>query len=589
MAQEYTLQGMINNVRKLFKQKGYFTYSYPDRLSNIRLPLDCVKWKGGKEYGDVEEEVAVEIITEDHIHKDNYLSDRHFGKFLVKNASSVKFLQYYLPKAKVYWAYGSYVKKDQGFDDFKKSCADNGIGLIKVSARSAKIVQRALSMDEILQQRMKDKIMEIEQLGKQTIIKNLSEMLSDFEDEYLQYLVFYGAPRFTRREITGRYEEDLSNFLSILLINRLETISNIVYSQKLKQRATEYRYEEDNDHQIALDVISDLWKQQIGEKYPDIHRDFEQLLLLDPKYRDHFLHQFQVFLLGSLIIDVLYGESWVGKFKLSYGSNIEDAWLACSTYHDYNYSIQQWETWMQAFLEKNFHIDKKSSQRHLTNESVKNEIAKLYVGNIVIRDEFISKMGRLCAAIGCTFDDKFERFVLHRIVADKNHAVLGSFTLLEKLGNNSSLTQLAIDQASSAIFIHDEPNWQALRGDKDALKLCGHNTKLCYEEKQLCSTPILKHLTLDTKPLAFLLAFCDVSQEWGRGGKGWQIQQPRLEELVATNSRILVHISVLNDKSYDLKEPEITRLGRYLKDDRFKIKLSSREGQRHTTIDMSGT
>ncbi len=589
MVQEYTLKTMITNVSDLFKKQGYVTYSYPKRLSNIRLPLDCVKWKDGKEHGDVEEEVAVEIITEDYIKKENYLKDRHFDKFLVKNASSVKFLQYYLPKAKVYWAYGSYVKNDQGLEDFKECCADNGIGLIKVFKKSARVVQQALSMDEILQQQIKDKIKDIEQLGKQTVIRNLLEMVSSFEDEYLQYLVFYGAPHFRRREITGRHEEDLSNFLSIILVNRLETISKLVYSEVLKPLATKYRYEEDNDHDIALNIISNLWSNRLDERYPDIHKDFEQLLLLDPRYRDHFLHQFQVFLLGSLIIDTLYNESWVREFNSSYGSNIEDVWLACSTYHDYNYPIQQWETWMKTFLEKNFHIDKHSGKRHLTNKSVENEIAKLYVGNIVIRDEFVSKMGRLCAAIGCNFNDKFERFILHRVVADKNHAVIGSFTFLEKLGNNSSLTQSAINQASAAIFLHDEPNWQALRGDELALKLCKHNTPLCYEEKQLCSAPILTHLTLDAKPLAFLLAFCDVAQEWGRGGKGWEIQQPRLEELVVNNSRIHVHISVLNDTSFDFKEPEITRLGRYLNDSRFSIKLSSRDGQRHITIGMSGT
>ena len=90
-------------------------------------------------------------------------------------------------------------------------------------------------------------------------------------------------------------------------------------------------------------------------------------------------------------------------------------------------------------------------------------------------------------------------------------------------------------------------------------------------------------------PLAFLLTFCDVAQEWGREGRGFKIEKPILEEVIINKQEIFVHISVLNDPSYEKKEKEITRLGRYLQDNRFKIKVSSRLGARNSTITMNGS
>ena len=591
MTKEYTLTEMIDRVSRFFTRKHFSIEKYSQRFYYVRSPLYCFKPKDARTPLDMKEQIVVDVITEAHISKNAYLPDqKHFGgEFVVPYASSVKFFQYYFPEAKIFWAYGHYVnKKDEGFKEFKESCAKNGIGLLEVYDNKVLIVQESLSLNEVLRRRVEAGLRGIKK-EDETIINVISKIISDHQEEYIQYLVFYGEPIFTRRAITER-EDDLSRFLSILLINKLESVQNIAYTQQLNELASEYSYKSSNDHQIAFKVINDLWKKQFGIEYPDIQKDFEAVLLLNPQYRDHFLHQFQTFILGVLIIDTLYNEAWVKQFELHNGSKIEDAWLACSTYHDYNYPVEKWDDWMKSFLRQNFHANELSSKRHLDHKYIGGTIARLNLEEIVIRDEFVTKMRRLSAGIGCNYNDDFQRFILQRIAVDKNHAVLGAFTFLEKFQNCDKLSDLATNAAAGSILLHDEPNWQCFRGDTRALLTCSYGKEeLSDEEKDLCESPLLTHLTLDLMPLSFLLTFCDVAQEWGRIGRDFEIVKPRLEDIQIDGGKILVHISVLNDTSYEQKEREIVRLGRFLNDDRFAIRVSSREGQRNSTTKMSGT
>lgn len=588
MAEEYTLTKMIESLSRFFTSKDFSTEPYSKRLYNVRLPLYCERPKDAQKASEIEEQIVVDIITESHVSKNAYMPDKHFdSEFRVLNASSVKFFQYYLPEAKIFWAYGNYVEKGEDFDKFFQTCEENGIGLLEVYDDKVEKVLESLSLKEILQKRVETEISKMK-VQDTSITNAVSKIIADHQIEYIQYLVFYGEPRFTRRAITER-EEDLSFFLSMLLTNRLEGLQHVSYAEQLRTFTREYRYESTNDHQIAYKLIQKLWKGRFGVDYPDIHKDFEVVLLLDPNYRDHFLHQFQVFLLGTLIIDKLYNEAWIKNFETQNKTRIEDAWLACSTYHDYNYPIQKWDDWMKRFLGQNFHVNDSSSKRHLDHEDIGKEIMRLNLGEIVIRDEFVAKMERLSNGIGCDYDDNFQRFVLQRIAVEKNHAVLGALTFLEILQKANNLSQSAINLAAGSILLHDEPNWQCFRGDTKALLECNHKDSLSIEETELSKNPCLTHLTLDSMPLAFLLAFCDVAQEWGRKGRDFEIEKPMLEDIRIDGSNILVYISVLNDSSYEQKEQEIVRLGRFLNDNRFAVRVSSREGQRDSTTKMSGT
>jgi len=135
MTQEYSLTDMVKKIKDYYSTQGYEPQDYTPRLYNVRLPIDCIKWKlHENEEKEIDEEIVIDIITESHISKDTYMPDKEFEGCKVLNASSVKFFQYYLPRAKVYWAYGYYINKDGAdFQKFKQACIHNGIGLLEVS------------------------------------------------------------------------------------------------------------------------------------------------------------------------------------------------------------------------------------------------------------------------------------------------------------------------------------------------------------------------------------------------------------------------------------------------------------------------
>ncbi len=588
MTEEYSLTDMVNKIKDYYRTQDYEPQDYTPRLYNVRLPIDCIKWKshdaGEKE---IDEEIVIDIITESHISKDTYMPDKEFEGCMVLNASSVKFFQYYLPRAKIYWAYGYYINKDdEDFKRFKQACIHNGIGLLEVSDNDDINVElEAIPLYKILNSRLEEGIRAAR--GKKGSIIAASDIIAEHEDEYIRYLVYFGEPLFTRRAITER-EDDSSRFLSMLLVNKLADVKKIAYAEDLRNFTSNYRYLKDSDHLIAFNLIADLWKKRFDIEYPDIQRDFEVVLRLSPYYRDHFLHQFQVFILGAIIIDALYDEDWVKEFEHISGSKIEDAWLACSAYHDYNYPVQQWDDWMTRFLTRNFHSDGPSGDRHINQEELKGQIVQLNLAEIAVRDEFMNKLKRLGEGLGCNIDDCFQRFFLRRIAIDKNHAILGAFTFLEKFQECKYLSSYAVNAAATSIMLHDDSNWLCFQGDQKALCECCRKDKLSIEEMEICKRKIFTHLSLDSMPLAFLLAFCDVAQEWGRQGRGYDIDEPRLDNLETNAHRIHVHISVSNHTSCKRKEEEVVRLGHFLKDTRFEIRVSSRDQLRDNTMKMSG-
>jgi len=576
----YTREKMIELLIRHFKSENFDCRSYSDSWEEIRVPLHC-----SKEHNGEREEIVVDIIIDKAISKAAMFPNWAEKGMTIVGASSVRFFQYYMPYAKVFWAYGHYVpKKDKNFQEFKKACEDFGIGLLRVADKKVEMIQDATSLNEIFAKRLADKINEIDerQPWKNELIQTSSQLIEEHHEDYIHNLVLYGAPQFRRRQITGRGTGDLS----ILLISKLEDVQHIAYGQQLKELAFNYRQRVQDDHKIALETIKSLWRLRFEIDYPDIQKDFEVVLLLDPKYRDHFLHQFQVFMLGALIIDRFYNTVWARQFENSFHSKLEDAWLAASTYHDFNYPIEKWDGWMMSFLEQNLHVSDSSGKYHIRQEDLKKEIVQLNLGEVVVRDEFLSKMGRLCGAIGCAFDDRFQRFILRRVAIDKNHAVIGALTFLEKFKEGRKLSEEAAAQAAASILLHDEPNWQCLSGNMPGLLACIDRHECTHEENESCANPLLHQLELKSNPLPFLLIFCDTAQEWGRRGKGYT-EEPLLEDIQIDQQKVLIHISLRDHKGFVMKREELERVQQFLKADKFTIKIKSRSGG-STVIPMTG-
>lgn len=560
---EYTSETILDKVEEHFSNLDYDCQRYSDGLGEVRIPLFCVK----KENDEINDEIVVDIITEERISKSKYLPSMSIDGTTIEYACAPKFFQYYLNGAKVYWAYGDNIVEDNKFKSFKAACSKNGIGLLKVSD----IIDVVLEARSLLQNFALEVDREIRRGGLQNIPQRdqvsgfVMTYLERLQEEYIHYLVYYGAPRFQRREITKRETQDLS----LILINKMLDIKRLHYSDILNSFAGNYRKADMSDYDLALRTIKQLWKERFEIDYPNIQRDFESVLLLNPKYRDHFLHQFQVFLLGAVILDGIYNTDPIKRFNRVTRTRIEDAWLAAATYHDYYYPIQLTQSWMVQFFKKFFDFKRKEIPLELKFEE------------IIIRDEFLHKMQSLCKVIGCTLDDCLIRFILERVALDKNHAVLSAFGLYRALNGSDKLSDKAINIAAASILLHDEPNWECFSGKFE-------NANKRDWEQELCCKSLLPQLQFEFLPIAFLLTFCDSVQEWGREGRGYESARPQLLNLKVEPQKISIEISVEGNDTFRAKFDELEKLKQYLEDERFEIKLSTRQGGQEAALTMTG-
>jgi len=269
------------------------------------------------------------------------------------------------------------------------------------------------------------------------------------------------------------------------------------------------------------------------------------------------LHEFQVFLLGAIIIDLLYNTQPIRDFERVTGSTIEDAWLAASTYHDFDYAVEKCEDWMKEFFKQFLHIQ----------DGVP---VLLNLEGVVVRDDFFSKLRDICATINYDLDDCMVRFIFEKAVLERNHAALATLSLLNRFENNNLLTKPATNQAALAVFLHEETIWKAF---------CGRGDCKNPWEVMLAKEPIMVNLAFDSLPLAFLLAYCDTAQEWGRVGRNYEIAKPQFVDITLSEQEVSVLIKVEDDASFDDKRREIQRLKRFLKDDRFRLAIQLRTGK----------
>ncbi|MBE3086637.1 MAG: hypothetical protein IMZ64_10530, partial [Bacteroidetes bacterium] len=342
VGKEYTSTEMLEWLYEHFTSSGYEVVRYSKEFLPARVALYCTK----KDNDRIVAEIVVEPTTDESLSIPGFFPTLTIPSpeaptshpVRIPGASPVRFYQYYFPNAQIFLAYPDYVKENEMFLEFKKYCVDKGIGLLKTSkSKIEEIVSARLLFDEICNRLVKAS-------GN---IKNIKQHMEHFIQDYLHYLVYYPQPVYTRRAITGR-EEDIKGTISFSLIDKQKGLKKIIYNKTLKELASNYRQKIDSDYDIAEKYTKKLWKQYLGLEYPNIQKRVENILQRDEVYREHFVHQFQVFLIGAFIIDMMHSEIAM-KFYRKHRCSIEKAWLAASTFHDFNYGLQNFDTWLLQF------------------------------------------------------------------------------------------------------------------------------------------------------------------------------------------------------------------------------------------------
>lgn len=599
MNKKYTRDEMLKCLKQHFEDREYIVEKYSDEFDPARVPLYCVK----KEQGENIDEIVIEITTDDIISKDRFFplfSTADEGIKSSTEASPVRFYQYYFPKAKVFFAYPDYVKEDYEFNEFKKVCTKRGIGLLKTSKTN---------IDETAKSRPL-----FDSICTQLTIKDdkIKSTLEYHLRNCLHYFVYYPKAVFKRRAITGKAEEKMS----YALVDKLLELKNIIYSDKLIELSSKYRREARDDYEIAENYIKILWDKYLGLKYPNIQRRVENILQRDEIYREHFVHQFQVFLIGAYILDKIHNK-FAKKFEKEHdGSKIENVWLIASTFHDFSYGLQNFDTWLMQFFEDTLRI---------RNNQTKENLNLLNLDAAMIREELFNKIteivNRLSNGLENNDKENISRFFYEKAVRDRNHGVLSAISLLKLYDERDKqirkINQNGMIEAAFAIGCHDEDIWEALCGcqgyRRSSISL-PPNRDTCTEEckravcpskkskivkevlsektpsgeiknkcenweRALMKKELIKKIRFEDNPILFLLIFCDVVQDEGRVTSSNVVS----ENLSSLND---IYIETEEDKTFitvklqadepRLKEEEIERVQWCLLDDRFRISINDK-------------
>lgn len=374
----------------------------------------------------------------------------------------------------------------------------------------------------------------------------------------MAYLVFYPEPRYLATDISVR---DKECNISRELINKMTDLKRVWYKGTLIEFGETYYSESEDDYTIALRVTEKLWRNYEID-FPNLHRDFEEILKLDPRYRDHFLHAFQVFLFGVYVIDETY-ETCKLKYGKKKGQRVEDAWVICATYHDFNYMIQQFDEWTKNFFISALHLEK-------TDKSP----AVLQLSEAYVKRGYMFKTKVLADILSIDVNPVTLDFLYDRILERKNHGLISGLSLLKylELRECTKLSKKVIHSACKAISIHDNDIWGSLCGmPPDPDDEVGNKFK---------ELKTIEKITFDKDPIPFLLILADSIQEEGRSKPGQC--NAELEKLYYENGAIFSQISFHGPKASDVfkrKIEELETVKKFLDGDiRFSVLIEDTEG-----------
>jgi hypothetical protein len=555
----YSKQDMIAVVKDYLGKKGFqLAPDYARAFEPARVPVF-----GFKKKGQGIEEVFVDIITEQVIETKGYFRDRVFERVVrgpgweIPGANSSQFFRHYFPQARIFWAIPDYIVKKDEFYLFLSNCQKQNIGLLEVRAKDSS-VKEILDSVPLINQRLQELKKAVESSNRDR--RSFQKLIEKWSQKDLSYLVFYPEPKYLATDISIR---DKKYSISRELINKMSLLKYVSYRDILIDFSQTYHAKSKDDYSIALDITQSLWARYKIE-FPKLHADFEFILKRDPKYRDHFLHAFQVFLFGVYIIDILYPEKlWCSLFSKRQGNRIEDSWLFAATYHDYNYMIQKFDDWTQDFFKSALHIDTMDNP------------AQLHLGEPYVNHGYMLKTKIFTESIFKEVDDVVLSFLYDRILRKKNHGLLSGLSLLKYLENNAckTLSHNGRSTACRAICLHDMDIWLHMAGIAQHIKEDKDRTGEAFNAKKF-----LSKLSLKSDPISFLLILSDSLQEQGRE-KDVDESRAELESVYKKRGQLYIEISYDGDnakKVFEEKIGELTKVFSFLDGSkRFDIKVKN--------------
>jgi hypothetical protein len=274
-------------------------------------------------------------------------------------------------------------------------------------------------------------------------------------------------------------------------------------------------------------------------RFLDEFKKHEELLLYGLNdYRDHFMHQFHVFVSGYIIINKLGIEEFRSRIQNNmsqalerdikiYESDVLRIWFLTAFYHDCAYILEKIDAELSGFFKKilGYPFSVKFNWEQLLK---KESNFPKYLTQLL--KYFVSPKG--------TNQGTLLRNYLDSIIESHDHGVLSALLLREY---NSRSTERRINEclyAALAISFHTKNVYKNLMEGK------------------------VKKLSFESFPIAFLLAFCDTAQSFGRlekrEGKELLRYPVKFSDIAVEDKNVLYELLYTSDHPAEVPtDPEI--------------------------------
>lgn len=295
-----------------------------------------------------------------------------------------------------------------------------------------------------------------------------------------------GTTRSQQRRIEK--ERELGHHIPDVLMDKASDLDSVRHKDELRRFCLDYRDRSFSNLEEEYECVKKSISNLAGRFFPVtlnsvIERGMRACLAaghIDRHYRDHFIHPFQIFLSGSIIIDRFYE-----KFQRWYDSDLcssvetclESAWLLATIFHDRAKEVNA----IRELLE----LETGPSGNKIPNEDRYIQLLSSFhkhrsAGNpLNIWNTGMEEDHNLTALLA----EHSERW---------SHGVKGGILMLRHICESPENVSPRDIASASAIAVHDSRLWS---------DLTRHGTL---------------PMRMDLFPLSCLLLYLDAVQEWGR-------------------------------------------------------------------------
>jgi hypothetical protein len=309
------------------------------------------------------------------------------------------------------------------------------------------------------------------------------------------------ATRRQRQEV-ARYQTS-GRILPEVLVSKVERIRSVAYSENLRRFSGKYSHTPKTvtlnvQYDLALRCVEGILRQynlQDWCRHLDISMGLDKMARLKGELRDHFLHQFQTFLMGSIILNEANSHKTnMPSFRLSNThQELDLPWLITSIFHDYGYGIAHIESCVDPGI-CGYRIETRNNSRYSAMLNSFFDCARN--GKDIDTWNPDSYAFENADLEGALFNAALDRTTGHRRERKRpNHGVLSAHKILSMgepiIEQEPDLRPILLSSALS-VAIHDKDLWAELFS----------KSVLPFDATRF--------------PLSYLLTLCDTLAEAGR-------------------------------------------------------------------------